>query len=84
MSLGSEADVPTIAYAYTSYSIETAYSDGVVVLAETNDDRDTGYPGVYATWQENYPSVEAALKVTGKSRQGVGHRVFVYLDGEAI
>lgn len=72
-----------IDYAYTRYDI-TDLGGMVEVWTETNDDEDTGYPGQHATWRLEYPTVESALKHTGKSRQGVGHRVFVYLNGEKI
>lgn len=56
----------------------------VTVYHSTNDNLDLGYPSEYASW-ETYPkTIEQALKVSGKSRQGIGCKVDVYLNGEKI
>lgn len=74
-----------IDYAYTRYDVRELNESGLTeVWTETNDDGDTGYPGEHATWRLEFPNVEAALKHTGKSRQGVGHRVFVHVNGEQV
>lgn len=74
-------------YAYSKFNIVTLAPTLVEVHWETNDDGDTGYPGTWAsdTWTfSGEDALEKALRHTGKSRQGVGQRVFVTLDGEVI
>jgi len=60
--------------------------DEAIVHTETNDDNDDGYPdGHWESWTLSYPSVEQALKHTGKCRVGVsGVIVTVTLDGEEV
>jgi hypothetical protein len=56
-----------------------------VVTESTNDNLDKGYPTEYACWETTWPTLEAALKHTGKSRTGcLGAEVLVYLNGEKI
>lgn len=55
--------------------------DAVLVLHSTNDNKDLGYPSEYASWEEEYSSLEAALKAVGPTRQGVLCRVNVFVDG---
>lgn len=94
MSLFEEEmyDLDGIEVAYSTYQI---FSEGgappygtdkvgrgdVLVVCTTNDNGDTGYPGSWAMWDLWFETVEEAMKHTGKTRQGVGHRVFVELDG---
>ena len=73
--------------AWTSYDVVTFSERHVEVHFATNDDGDTGYPGEYAS--EMFPyfgegALDRALRHTGKSRQGVGQRVVVRVDGKAI
>ena len=60
--------------------------DEAIIHTETNDDNDDGYPdGHWESWTLSYPSVEQALKHTGKCRVGVsGVIVTVTLDGEEV
>lgn len=74
-------------YAYTKFSITTHSEDWVTLSTETNDNFDYGYPTEFAQWIDEYRgenALEKCLKHTGKSRQGIGHRVFVTLDGKEI
>lgn len=74
-------------YAYTKYAIAMHSPEWITLYAETNDDGDTGYPGEFASWHHEYEGADALEKVkktTGVSRQGIGHRVFVTLDGRPI
>jgi hypothetical protein len=50
----------------------------------TNDDEDVGSPSTAASNCYDYPNLEAALKFTGYTRQGVGSAVEVYLDDELL
>lgn len=74
-------------YAYSKYVVVTHGPEHVVVHWETNDDLDHGVPTEFAQDRYEYhgpDALEKALKHTGKSRQGVGQRVFVTLDGKEI
>lgn len=71
--------------AWSMYDIITKADDVVEVFFGTNDDGDTGFPGKVANQLYQFygsQALENAKKFTGKSRQGVGHRVYVTLDGE--
>ena len=73
--------------AWTRYVVNTLDDEHVEVYVSTNDDGDTGYPGTYADWRLDFTgtgALDKALKHTGKSRQGVGHRVVVTVDGEPV
>lgn len=74
-------------FAYTKYAILWRGGDTYTLYTETNDDGDTGYPGEFAQWSDDYrgpDALEKIKKTTGVSRQGVGHRVFVTLEGREI
>lgn len=76
-----------IDFAYTRYEIQTLDPETVVLYTETNDNLDYGYPTEFAKWSDTYTGPDALAKAkrhTGVSRQGVGHRVYVTLDGETI
>jgi hypothetical protein len=71
--------------AYTRYDIVQIDNDHVQVHFETNDDGDTGYPGDFAQDILEYTgpqAMELALKHCGRTRQGIGHRVTVTVNGE--
>ncbi len=74
--------------AWERFFIHTDTADGrVVVRWETNDDRDWGVPTEHAVDEFDFVGDDAlakALKHCGKSRQGIGHKVYVYLDGEPV
>lgn len=71
-------------YAYTEYRA-ASLGDGTYELwTETNDDEDSGYPGVHANWRLQFNNLDQLKRHCGVSRQGIGHRVFVYLDGNEI
>ena len=76
---------PHTAEAYTRYVIDdrTPYKGKVVVLASTNDDGDTGYPGKWANWEMTFNSIEDAIKTTGITRPGM-HSVYVSLFGRPL
>jgi hypothetical protein len=73
--------------AYTKYSI-VGDENEVTLYFQTNDDEDTGYPGVYAEdhWvirrDKNRNAIQKAIAQTGGTRQGIGHMVYVYLNDE--
>jgi hypothetical protein len=71
---------------YHDICIETLGEDGVIVREVTNDDNDDGYSdGQEASWEWRAPSLEKALKRTGKSRIGIsGITVTVSVDGEVV
>lgn len=71
-------------YAYTEYQIGSVGDGKYELWTETNDDGDTGYPGEHATWCLEFDNLDQVKRHTGVSRQGIGHRVFVYLDGDEI
>ncbi|MFI6512910.1 hypothetical protein ACIBCT_35375 [Streptosporangium sp. NPDC050855] len=55
----------------------------------TNDDGDTGYPGTFASDSRSFHRREDATALQqavrhagGGSRQGIGHNVHVYINGE--
>lgn len=73
--------------AYTRYTITTHDDEFVTLHSETNDDLDYGYPTVYEQWTSEYKgegALEKCLKHTGLSRQGIGHRVYVTVDGKEV
>lgn len=77
-----------IEYAWTRYEI---WYDPIPrsfqrwrVNVSTNDNYDTGYPGEYAEWELRFPTIDLALKHTGMSRQGVGHKVMVWCEDMKI
>lgn len=72
--------------AWSTYDIYTdsgpdREGNTVLVRSATNDDLDQGFPTQYASWDLWFKDREAALKHTGRTRLGVGHRVFVELNG---
>lgn len=71
---------------WTEYGIFTEDDGTYSVYASTNDDNDDGYPDANVTeWRLSYPNLEAALKITGKTRTGLyGQPVRVFLDGEKV
>jgi len=69
------------------YGIHTDRPNGMVlVVSETNDDNDDGYPdGRWDTWSLEFPTLESALKHTGICRVGIsGVIVTVSVDGKEI
>ena len=70
-------------HSWSRYEIWT-YSDKVQVAWSTNDNLDQGWASEYAADTYSFDDVEAALKFTGKSRQGVLSKVPVLLDGEKV
>ena len=85
-------DEDGLACAWSTYEIYPDSGPGpgrwancsVLIVCSTNDDLDEGYPSLYSTWDLWYENIEAAIKHTGKTRRGVGHRVYVELNGERI
>jgi hypothetical protein len=73
------------AQTWTEYQI-VSEGEGAIVYASTNDDNDDGVPdGEVAEWRQEWPTVEAALKHTGKTRTGFyGQPVRVFLDGQEV
>lgn len=74
-------------FAYSRYDITINDAEWVTVHFDTNDDEDTGYPGKRASDTYEYygkNALELALKHCGKSRQGIGHRVYVTVDGKEV
>lgn len=53
----------------------------VTIHHSTNDDEDRGFPSKSASWTNTQNSLAAALKHTGKTRQGIGCRVEVSVNG---
>ena len=57
----------------------------ITVYHWTNDDQDLGYPNIEAGWQEEYKSLDQALRRVGGSRIGVsGVEVEVSLNGKRL
>lgn len=83
-----EPDEPEEPVAYTAHRIEGG-GDHVMLYTETNDDEDTGYPGKFAQWEIPFTrhltrgsALEQAKRhVGGPSRQGIGHKVTVHING---
>lgn len=71
--------------AWHIYRIWTSDPGGPVAVDEiTNDNLDQGWASEQASWSNTFDTLEAALKHTGKSRQGISCRVEVYLNGQKI
>lgn len=77
--------------AYTQISIYGSPDDTEVeVYTETNDNADTGYPSVFASWIHTFKTTphgtayNKAVKDAGVSRFGIGHVVAVYLNGTMV
>lgn len=73
--------------AYTRYEITVYSPEWVVLLTETNDNLDYGYPTEPARWHDTYKgagALEKCLRHTGYSRQGIGHKVIVTVDGKEV
>lgn len=76
--------------AWYRMEIEQQEDGSVLVRHVTNDDLDQGYPSRWARWSTWYfdepgkPALSQALKDTGRSRQGIGCIVHVFLNGQAI
>lgn len=71
-------------FAYTAYEIHYIGSGRYEVYTETNDDGDTGMPGVFAQWRFMFDNLDQVKRHTGVSRQGVGQRVYVRFEGREI
>ena len=69
---------------WTRINIRTFEDGSALALYSTNDNLDRRYPTEYAYWEARYPSLEAALKVTGKSRQGMLCDVTVTVNGGVV
>ena len=69
--------------ALATYDIVTD-GDNIIVYCWTNDNEDTGYPGRSESYTLKFSTLEAALRITGKSRQGVLCRVEVTVDGQKL
>ncbi len=68
----------------TVYDIYTGEDGRAVVHAWTNDNRDDGWCEEDASWELSFPTLDAALRVTGKSRQGCIARVVVRVNGRQV
>jgi len=65
-------------------SIYTVGQERHIAEHWTNDNLDHGYPSEEASWRNVHKSIVSALKCTGGSRQGIGCRVIVTLNGDEI
>ncbi|WP_188187548.1 hypothetical protein [Nonomuraea sp. SYSU D8015] len=81
-------DEPREPIAWSTYHIHGT-DDAAEMHWATNDDEDTGYPGVHAQdtyrFQRNERGTaiqQAVRQAGGGSRQGVGHKVSVFINGE--
>jgi hypothetical protein len=73
--------------AWSKYRIVEISDEYVEVHFSTNDDYDAGYPTKYANEIFVYDgenALEHAKSACGVSRQGVGHRVYVSVNGEEV
>jgi hypothetical protein len=67
------------------YNLHTANNGKIVGNCWTNDDEDTGYPNVEASWEVSYRDRAHMEKSTGRSHVGIsGVQVEVILDGKKI